>query len=178
VVDTTAPEILPVDDLTHEATSMDENTVYLDNPSVSDIQEVAITNNAPEFFPLGETIITWTATDIVGNTSTMEQKVIVVDTTTPDLTIPEDQIVEATSIEETLVEIGEAEAYDITGISSITNNAPEMFSLGSTVVTWISIDGNGNTTTSEQTITIIDTIPPQTQSYFNHTLMYTYKCQF
>ena len=114
VVDTTAPEILPVDDLTYEATSMYENTVYLDNPSVSDIQEVVITNNAPEFFPLGETIVTWTATDVVGNTSTTEQKVIVVDTTTPDLTIPEDQIVEATSIEETLVEIGEAEAYDIT----------------------------------------------------------------
>jgi len=160
VVDTTAPEISPVDDLTYEATSMDENTVYLDNPSVSDIQEVAITNNAPEFFPLGETIITWTTTDVVGNTSTTEQKVIVVDTTTPDFTIPEDQIVEATSIEETLVEIGEAEAYDITGISSITNNAPEMFSLGSTVVTWVSIDSNGNTTTSEQTITIVDTIPP------------------
>jgi len=160
VVDTTAPEILSANDLTYEATSLYENTVYLDNPSVSDIQEVTITNNAPEFFPLGETIVTWTATDIVGNTSTMEQKVIVVDTTTPDLTIPEDQIVEATSIEETLVEIGEAEAYDITGISSISNNAPEMFSLGSTVVTWVSIDSNGNTTTSEQTITIVDTIPP------------------
>ena len=160
VIDTTAPEILPVDDLTYEATAMDENIVYLDNLSVSDIQEVTITNNAPEFFPLGETIVTWTATDIVGNTSTMEQKVIVVDTTTPDLTIPEDQIVEATSIEETLVEIGEAEAYDITGISSISNNAPEMFSLGSTVVTWVSIDSNGNATTFEQTITIVDTTPP------------------
>jgi len=160
VIDTTAPEILPVDDLTYEATSMDENIVYLDNPSVSDIQEVTITNDAPEFFPLGETLVTWTATDVVDNTSTTEQKVIVVDTTTPDLTIPEDQIVEATSIEETLVEIGEAEAYDITGISSTTNNAPEMFSLGSTVVTWVSIDSNGNTTTSEQTITIVDTIPP------------------
>ena len=160
VVDTTAPEILSANDLTYEATSMDENTVYLDNPSVSDIQEVTITNNAPEFFPLGKTIVTWTATDIVGNTSTTEQKVIVVDTTAPDLTIPEDQIVEATSIEETLVEIGEAEAYDITGISSITNNAPEMFSLGSTVVTWVSIDSNGNATTFEQTITIVDTTPP------------------
>ena len=160
VVDTTAPEILPVDDLTYEATSLYENTVYLDNPSVSDIQEVTITNNAPEFFPLGETLVTWTATDVVGNTSSTEQKVIVVDTTTPDLTIPEDQIVEATSIEEMFVEIGEAEAYDITGISSITNNAPEMFSLGSTVVTWVSIDSNGNATTFEQTITIVDTIPP------------------
>jgi Ca2+-binding RTX toxin-like protein len=160
VIDTTAPEILPVDDLTYEATSMDENIVYLDNPSVSDIQEVTITNDAPEFFPLGETLVTWTVTDVVDNTSTTEQKVIVVDTTSPHLTIPEDQIVEATSIEETLVEIGEAEAYDITGISSITNNAPEVFSLGSTVVTWTSIDSNGNTTTYEQTITVVDTTPP------------------
>ena len=79
VVDTTSPEISPVDDLTYEATSIDENTVSLDNPSVSDIQDVTITNDAPEFFPLGETIITWTATDVVGNTSTTEQKVIVVD---------------------------------------------------------------------------------------------------
>ncbi|SVB44619.1 uncharacterized protein METZ01_LOCUS197473, partial [marine metagenome] len=160
VVDTTSPEILPVDDLTYEATAMDVNIVYLDNLSVSDIQEVTITNDAPEFFPLGETLVTWTATDVVGNTSTTEQKVIVVDTTTPDLTIPEDQIVEATSIEETLVEIGEAEANDITGISSITNNAPEVFSLGSTVVTWASIDNNGNSTTYEQTITVVDTTSP------------------
>jgi len=160
VIDTTAPEISPVDDLTYEATAMDENIVYLDNLSVSDIQEVTITNDAPEFFSLGETLVTWTATDVVGNTSTIEQKVIVVDTTAPDLTIPEDQIVEATSIEETSVEIGEAEAYDITGISSITNNAPGVFSLGSTIVTWISIDNNGNTTTYEQTITVVDTTSP------------------
>ena len=160
VVDTTSPEISPVDDLTYEATSIDENTVSLDNPSVSDIQDVTITNDAPEFFPLGETVVTWTATDIVGNTSTTEQKVIVVDTTAPNLTIPEDQIVEATSIEETLVEIGEAESNDITGISSITNNAPEVFSLGSTVVTWTSIDNNGNSTTYEQTITVVDTTSP------------------
>jgi len=139
---------------------MDENTAYLDNPSVLDIQEVTITNNAPEFFPLGETLVTWTVTDVVGNTSTTEQKVIVVDTTAPHLTIPEDQTVEAISIKETLVEIGKAEANDITGISSITNNAPEIFSLGSTVVTWISIDNNDNTTIYEQTITVVDTTPP------------------
>ena len=161
VVDTTSPTISPVSDMIVEAAVPYENIVNFETPDTYDILGVmSITSDAPEFFPLGETIVTWTATDIVGNTSTMEQKVIVVDTTTPDLTIPEDQIVEATSIEETLVEIGEAEAYDITGISSISNNAPEMFSLGSTVVTWVSIDSNGNTTTSEQTITIVDTIPP------------------
>ena len=161
VVDTTPPTISSVSDMIVEAAVPYENIVNFETPDTYDILGVmSITSDAPEFFPLGETIVTWTATDIVGNTSTMEQKVIVVDTTTPDLTIPEDQIVEATSIEETLVEIGEAEAYDITGISSISNNAPEMFSLGSTVVTWVSIDSNGNATTFEQTITIVDTTPP------------------
>jgi len=161
VVDTTSPTISPVSDIIVEAAVPYENIVNFETPNTYDILGVmSITSDAPEFFPLGETVITWTATDVVGNISTIEQKVIVVDTTAPDLTIPEDQIVEATSIEETSVEIGEAEAYDITGISSITNNAPEMFSLGSTVVTWVSIDSNGNATTFEQTITIVDTIPP------------------
>jgi len=161
VVDTTSPTISSVSDMVVEAAVPYENIVNLEAPTAYDILGViSVISDAPEFFPLGETLVTWTATDVVGNTSTIEQKVIVVDTTSPHLTIPEDQIVEATSIEETLVEIGEAEAYDITGISSITNNAPEMFSLGSTVVTWVSIDSNGNATTFEQTITIVDTIPP------------------
>ena len=46
-------------------------------------------SDAPEFFPLGETVVTWTATDVVGNTSTTEQKVIVVDNTLPILQAPE-----------------------------------------------------------------------------------------
>jgi len=161
VVDTISPTISSVSDMVVEAAVPYENIVNLEAPTTYDILGVmSITSDAPEFFPLGETIVTWTATDVVGNTSTTEQKVIVVDTTIPNLTIPEDQIVEATSIEETLVAIGEAEAHDITGISSITNNAPEVFSLGSTVVTWTSIDNNGNTTISEQTITVVDTTPP------------------
>jgi len=161
VVDTTSPTISPVSDMIVEAAVPYENIVNLEAPTAYDILGVvSVISDAPEFFSLGETLVTWTATDVVGNTSTIEQKVIVVDTTAPDLTIPEDQIVEATSIEETSVEIGEAEAYDITGISSITNNAPEVFSLGSTIVTWISIDNNGNTTTYEQTITVVDTTSP------------------
>jgi len=161
VVDTTPPTISSVSDMIVEAAVPYENIVNLEAPTAYDILGViSIISDAPEFFPLGETIVTWTATDVVGNTSTTEQKVIVVDTTIPNLTIPEDQIVEAISIEETLVAIGEAEAHDITGISSITNNAPEVFSLGSTVVTWTSIDNNGNTTISEQTITVVDTTPP------------------
>ena len=160
VVDTTAPEILPVGDVTIEATSIAENTASLDNPSVLDVQEISLTNNAPEFFPLGETIVTWTSTDVAGNTVSMEQKVLVVDTTVPTLTIPPDLNVEAVSLQETSVAIGQATADDISDISSIANNSPDVFPLGITVVTWNATDSYGNIATSDQIITVIDTIPP------------------
>ena len=36
-----------------------------------------VSNNAPEFFPLGETIVTWTVTDTSGNTSSLIQNISV-----------------------------------------------------------------------------------------------------
>src|SRR5207253_7221029 len=41
-------------------------------------------------FPLGTTIVTYTATDAVGNTATATQRVIVTDTTPPSLVVPAD----------------------------------------------------------------------------------------
>ncbi len=43
----------------------------------------AVTNDAPPVFPLGETTVTWTATDASGNSATATQKVTVVDTPPP-----------------------------------------------------------------------------------------------
>ncbi len=39
---------------------------------------VTITNNAPAIFTLGENIVTWSATDIFGNTGTATQKVVAI----------------------------------------------------------------------------------------------------
>ena len=69
---------------------------------------VSITNDAPEFFPIGETIVSWTATDVGGNTASIEQKVTVFDTTFPVLEIPEDIVIEATSLDQNEVNLGEA----------------------------------------------------------------------
>jgi len=160
VVDTTAPEILASADITLEATSVDANIVNLDIATSSDIQDVTIYLDAPDVFPLGETTITWTAIDTSGNSASVTQTVTIVDTTEPRLSIPHDQTVEASSLEETLVEIGQAEAQDITGISSIVHNAPDIFSLGSTLIAWTATDNHGNTTTAYQTITVVDTTTP------------------
>ena len=40
---------------------------------------VAVTNDAPSIFPVGETIVTWTITDIEGNRTTCTQTVTIID---------------------------------------------------------------------------------------------------
>ena len=67
---------------------------------------------------------------------------------------------EASSLEGTLVDIGMASAHDITGISSIVHNAPDVFPLGSTLIAWTTTDNHGNITTAYQTITVVDTTAP------------------
>ena len=160
VIDTNAPEISPLEDITLEATSVDANIVNLDNPTVSDIQDATIYIIAPDVFPVGETTVTWTVVDSSGNSASAIQTVIIVDTTKPGLSIPQDKTVEASSLQETLVEIGQAEAHDITGISSIVHNAPDVFPLGSTLIAWTATDNHGNITTAYQIVTVVDTITP------------------
>ena len=160
VIDTTTPEISPLEDITLEATSVDANIVNLDNPTASDVQDVTIYITAPDVFPIGETTVTWTAVDASGNSASETQTVTIVDTTKPGLSIPQDQTVEASSLEGTLVDIGQAEAHDITGISSIVHNAPNVFPLGSTAIAWTATDNHDNTTTAYQRITVVDTTAP------------------
>ncbi|MFV5693128.1 ice-binding family protein, partial [Flavobacterium sp. LT1R49] len=51
---------------------------------------VTITNNAPAAFPIGETIVTWTATDDAGKIATCTQKVTINDDDAPVITCPVD----------------------------------------------------------------------------------------
>ena len=105
-------------------------------------------------FPLGETIVTWTATDSSGNSASATQTITVVDTTAPVLTTPQDIIVDAVSTE-TSLEIGLASIDDIIDDSpTITNDAPEVFPLGETIVTWTATDKFGNESISAQIISV------------------------
>ncbi|MCL5128324.1 T9SS type B sorting domain-containing protein [Algibacter sp. L4_22] len=61
------------------------NITAVDNCTVA-----SLTNNAPTIFPTGDTTITWTATDGVGNTSTCEQIVTIEDNESPTFTAPDD----------------------------------------------------------------------------------------
>jgi Ca2+-binding RTX toxin-like protein len=138
-----------------EATSADSNIVILGNPVSSDLVDTpSISNNAPDLFPLGETIVTWTATDTSGNSASATQTVTIVDTTAPELIMPEDVTISAFSLEKQ-VDIGEAYVNDLAGsILTITNDAPNSFPLGDTVVTWNVSDEFGNSVSSQQVISV------------------------
>jgi len=155
LVDTTLPEIFAPTDIVAEATGLSSTMVELGQATAHDIMGIAsVTEHPSRFFVLGETTITWTATDTSGNSASATQTVTIVDTTSPELIMPEDVMIGAFSLEKQ-VEIGEAQANDLAGsILTITNDAPNSFPLGDTVVTWNVSDEFGNSASSQQVISV------------------------
>ena len=131
IVDSTAPTITAPADITIEATSANDNTISLSLPTASDaVSDVMLENDAPLEFSLGETIITWSATDAAGNSATATQKVTVTDTTAPTITAPADITSEATSKSDNLITLEAPAVSDNVGVATITNDAPEKFPVG------------------------------------------------
>jgi len=92
VHDTTAPVIACPGDIVVECSASGGTPAsdpqldpFFNGVSATDICDTtpAITNNAPGFFPLGDTIVTFTATDDSLNASNCQAKVTVQDTTPP-----------------------------------------------------------------------------------------------
>ena len=102
--------------------------------TATDNGEIAsVTNNAPDVFPLGETIVTWTALDSSNNFSSLTQLVTVIDTTAPEISSPVDMTLEATSVDANIVNLTSATASDIQDVT-IYVIAPDVFPLGETTV--------------------------------------------
>ena len=134
----------------------------LGSPEYSDDCAVAaVYNDAPDDLPVGETIIIWTVEDEMGNSSTDEQLVTVVDDISPEIT-PSTGDLNINCLAND-INIGTPTVIDNCGVASLTNDAPEPdeFPVGITVVTWTAIDTYGNSSTYEQTINILDQISPE-----------------
>ncbi len=150
IVDTTPPVLNLPANVTAEANAA-LSTVDIGQATAADIFPVTITNDAPAGFPLGTTVVTWTATDTSGNAASATQNVTVVDTTPPVLTVPPDVTVTASGAL-TQVDIGTATASDIFPVT-IDNDAPAAgFPIGVTEVTWTATDANGNSASAVQTV--------------------------
>ncbi|HEX8889942.1 MAG TPA: HYR domain-containing protein [Pyrinomonadaceae bacterium] len=121
-------------------------------------------------FAVGDTTITWTATDAAGNTATATQIVTVVDNTPPTLTTPPnvvaDTAADATSCSTVVSDamLGTASAGDNCGsVGTITRSgvpAGNIFPVGTTTITYSVTDSHGNTSSAQQTVTVRDKTPP------------------
>jgi hypothetical protein len=82
--DDEGPTIDNISDLILEATAV-LTSIELTQPRVRDnnLNPATLSNDYLGALPLGEHIVTWTAVDFVGNISTLEQKILVQDTTAP-----------------------------------------------------------------------------------------------
>ncbi|WP_041264051.1 T9SS C-terminal target domain-containing protein [Bernardetia litoralis] len=143
-----------------------DDAVVLGNPITDDDCGVAsVTNDAPiapATYPLGITTVTWTVTDNSGNIATATQTVIISDTENPTITAPFSVVVptDAGICTASSVVLGTPTTADNCGIASVTNDAPSIFPLGTTDVTWTVVDNAGNTATAIQPVTVLDRINP------------------
>jgi gliding motility-associated-like protein len=58
------------------------------------------------------------------------------------------------------VNLGTPVATDNCSVATVSNNAPAIFPLGLTTVTWTVVDGSGNTSTATQLVNVVDNILP------------------
>ena len=108
------------------------------------------------FTDVGEHTITWIAVDSSGNADTCFQTVKVIDLTSPIITCPVDIILSADENGEASVPLtAEVEDYCESSVI-ITNDAPAVFRLGTTVVTFKAMNTSGNVSICKMKVTVKD----------------------
>jgi uncharacterized repeat protein (TIGR01451 family) len=118
-------------------------------------------------FPVGQTIITYTADDGHGHTASATQTVTVIDNTPPNLSVPPNQTVNAPPNScSANVNPGMATANDncpgvtVAGVRSDSQPLNAPYPVGVTTITWTATDASNNTTAGVQTITVKDATSP------------------
>ncbi|MEW5802235.1 MAG: HYR domain-containing protein [bacterium] len=178
VVDVTPPAVTCPENISVEAEGPDG--VAVENPAIQAFLEDAVVidnidnpvesiiNNAPAILPLGDTDVTFTATDKAGNAASCTAVVSVIDTTVPAITCPSNIIVEAEGPEGTSASNTEIQAFLtgavaedlVDGLVEVTNDAPSVLGLGDTVVTFTAIDKAGNPASCTATVSVVDKTAP------------------
>ncbi|WP_425075138.1 HYR domain-containing protein [Psychroserpens sp. S379A] len=165
VNDNEAPSITCPTAVTVNADANCEVTsVNLGTPTTSDNCSISsVTNNLSSLLPLpvGTFTVTWTATDASGLTATCDQTVTVVDNTAPSIICPSDITIDTDAglCTASSVNLGTPTTNDNCSVS-FTNDAPAVFPVGTTIVTWTATDGYALTATCTQNVTVEDNENP------------------
>ncbi len=126
-------------------------------------QPVEVGVGAPETYPVGATPVVFTATDSEGNATSCTTTVLVADTLPPTLTCPAPAMVEPDdACGGTAVDVF-ATADDLCDGTSVTlfSDAPALFPVGETTVTFTAVDAAGHLATC-QTKVIVQAQPQLT----------------
>lgn len=144
--------------ITQEATATLTAVTLGNATAVGGTPPTTVVNDAPaNGFPVGQTTVTWTATDSAMMTATATQTVTITDTTAPALSVPADVTADqGSTLGNTTVTLGNATATDLADPNpAISNNAPAGgFPVGTNTVTWTATDASGNMSSATQTVTI------------------------
>jgi hypothetical protein len=172
VADTTKPEfsganllVLTVDAADEVVASDDARvTTWLAGVTATDIVDGAtdVTNSAlPSTFAVGEVVITFTSSDSRGNEATAEVTVLV--TVGPAVTVADaitvvslDGAAVPASQTQIAAFIAAASATDFSGVVlDVTNDAPDTFAIGDTLVTFSAVDADDRQGQSSSTVTVV-----------------------
>jgi hypothetical protein len=142
--------------------------LVLTAPGVSDNCGVAsITSNAPAFFPTGNTVVTWTATDNNGNRSTATQTITVKDVEKPVLSgIPANAFISCGTISGTAspVATDNCTTSPVISFSETSTQSSDIYKSArynyTITRTWVAKDASNNTSTASQVITVQDNSAP------------------
>ena len=146
--DTEKPVIIAPSDVPEFATAKLTQVGNLGTPIVSDNADPNpdVTNNAPDAYPLGNTVVTWTATDISGNSASDTQIVTIKDETPPVFQPIVDYYSETYTLEK-YVDIAPLSATDIFVVDIKCDHETNIYPLGNTTVTCTAEDTSGNEST-------------------------------
>jgi sugar lactone lactonase YvrE len=170
VEDATPPAIIlnGTDPMTIECHSAftDPGATATDNLDGDLTTQITVAGTVDPFTP-GSYNLTYSVTDAAGNLTSLSRTVNVVDTTPPMITAPPDVTVytgpEAISCSMVVNDIGIPLVSDNCGGVSITSDgipSGNIFPVGTTTISWLARDANGNISTTTQTVTVIDNTPP------------------
>lgn len=182
VVDTTAPTVTAPADITVNTGSGASSC----GATVSDAQLGAGSANdacqgslpvsrggvpAGNVFPVGTTILTYSATDAHNNSGSATQRVIVVDNTPPVAVAP-GPVTLFTGPGATTCGVVVGNLATTLGVGSATDNcagatvsrngvpAGNAFPVGQTTLSYVATDASGNTASANQVVTVVDNTPP------------------
>ena len=119
---------------------------------------------------VGSYTITYTATDLDGNTATATRTVNVVDTTAPVVTVTGDNPQQVEFGSSSYTDAG-ATATDASGTVAVVTTGDDLVdpdTLGTYTVTYTATDASGNVETAERTVNVTDTTVPVFTSIYIH----------